>query len=82
MARRFPRLVVSTALAALLAACASDEEFRRADEAACAGYGFKQGSDAFSACLQRESLTRRSVGPGVYGWYGAGFYSGPLLGTW
>ena len=44
---------------ALVAACVSPEELRRQDEATCAGYGFHPGTDAFSACLQQESLARR-----------------------
>jgi hypothetical protein len=44
---------------ALVAACVSPEELRRQDEATCAGYGFYPGTDAFSACLQHESLARR-----------------------
>ena len=42
-----------------LAGCATAEEIRQQDARQCAGYGFKPGSDAFSACLQRENLARR-----------------------
>jgi hypothetical protein len=38
--------------------CASPEELRQQDEAACAGYGFQPGTPDFSACLQREALAR------------------------
>lgn len=81
--RGLRRTVFSAALLALLAACASEEDFRRADETACTGYGFKAGSDAFAACLQREDLARRYEFPpaGFYGWYGAGLYSS-RLGIW
>jgi hypothetical protein len=67
------RPLLSAGLLALLAACASDADFRRADEASCAGYGFTPGTDAFASCLQRENLGRRySLPPtGLYGWYGA-----------
>jgi hypothetical protein len=66
----------------LPASCVSPEEFRREDEAACAGYGFHAGTDAFASCLQKESLARRylgapprvriGVGDGVLGGAGAG----------
>ena len=78
MSRRLARLLLPAGLL-LLAGCASAEDFRRADAAACTGYGFKQGTDQFAACLQREALARR-YGPlpgGPFAWYGAGFYAGP-----
>jgi hypothetical protein len=43
----------------VLVGCVSPEEVRRADEAACAGYGFQPGTTDFASCLQRESLARR-----------------------
>jgi hypothetical protein len=54
----------SLALAASVAllgvtACASPEELRRRDEAACASYGFHPGTPDVSACLQREALARQ-----------------------
>jgi hypothetical protein len=74
-----PRLVPGrTALAAALAlllalaACQSPEELRAADEAACAGYGFRPGTSDFANCLQRESLARRYAVPPP-GWYGPGW---------
>jgi hypothetical protein len=65
-------LLLGAALA-LLAACASDEDFRRADQAACSGYGFNSGTAEFASCLQRENLARRyrQPPPGLFGWYGA-----------
>jgi len=48
---------------ALAASCASPEELRREDEAACTGYGFKVGTSEFANCLQRESLARRYAIP-------------------
>jgi hypothetical protein len=41
-----------------LCACASPEELRAQDEAACTGYGFQPGTPQFAECLQRESLAR------------------------
>jgi hypothetical protein len=46
-----------------LAACTTPEQLRQADEQRCQGYGFKGGTDAFSQCLQQESIARR------YGWW-------------
>ena len=77
MTRSTARLLCSVALLALLGACASAEDFRRADEAACASYGFRQGTNEFASCLQREALARRYDRPGFYGWYGAGVFAGP-----
>jgi hypothetical protein len=66
-----------------LTACASPEELRAADEAACASYGFQPNTPDFAACLQRESLARQyaptpaaGYGPGWYGpgWYSSGWY--------
>ncbi len=48
--------------AAALAGCASPEELRRRDEAACASYGFAPGTQDFAACLQREALARGNAG--------------------
>ena len=45
----------------MLAGCVSPAEVRRRDEAACSGYGFKPGSDAFAECLQRENLARQYI---------------------
>lgn len=59
MARR-TSLMLAAAVALLgVAGCASPEELRRQDEAACANYGFQPGTPDFSACLQRESIARR-----------------------
>ena len=47
------------------------EELRREDEAACAGFGFHPGTDAFASCLQKESLARRywaAPPPPYWGW--------------
>lgn len=41
-----------------LAGCASPEQLRAQDEAACSSYGFRPGTDDFAACLQREDLAR------------------------
>lgn len=68
--------VLWAGLLASLAACASPEEIHAQDEAACASFGFQQGTPDFAACMQRESLARR-YGP----WYGPppfppGWYDG------
>ena len=77
MTGRTARLLLTAALLGALAACASAEDFRRADEAACTSYGFTPGTSEFASCLQRESLARRYDRPGFYGWYGgAGVWAG------
>jgi hypothetical protein len=75
MARKaFLALAAATTLLGV-AACASPEELRRRDEAACASYGFQPGTPDFSACLQREALAR-SYGetPGVSLGFGFGAF--------
>jgi hypothetical protein len=67
-----------------LTACASPEEIRAGDEAACSSYGFQPNTPDFAACLQRQSLAREysappaaQYGPGGYGpagAYGPGWY--------
>ena len=42
-----------------LTGCATQEELRKRDEAACISYGFQQGTAEFSNCLQREAIARR-----------------------
>ncbi len=67
---RLLALAVMAALLPLLDGCVSPEELRRQDEATCAGYGFRPGTNEFAACLQRESLARRyAVPPLPYGPY-------------
>lgn len=53
------RLALALTAAAALAGCVSDAELRQHDEAQCASYGFKPGTDAFAQCLQQENLARR-----------------------
>lgn len=82
MPRMRLRVVCALALVASLSACVSPEELRRQDEAACVSYGFKPATDAFAACLQRESLARRyaePVWPGAppMGWCEPGWYPVP-----
>lgn len=36
------------------------EEVRAADEAQCSDYGFRRGTDAYAACLQRIDLSRQA----------------------
>jgi hypothetical protein len=70
-----PRLGFAWVLLALaLASCISPEELRREDEATCSGYGFHPDTDAFAACLQRESLARRYSGPPSGPYWGWGFW--------
>jgi hypothetical protein len=59
MARRATVTLVASVALLGVAACASPEELRAQDQAACASYGFKLGTPDFSGCLQRESLARR-----------------------
>ncbi len=53
------RLAATIAALVTLAGCVSDAELRQQDEAQCASYGFKPGTDAFATCLQQENLGRR-----------------------
>jgi hypothetical protein len=75
MRRRLSSLaLVALALAgagAALAGCATPEELRQRDEAACTSYGFVPGTTDFAACLQREDLARRNSG-----WFTFGFSGG------
>lgn len=77
MLRRTLAFVSATCVLALAVSCVSPEELRREDEATCTGYGFHPGTDAFAACLQRESLARRYATPptpppywGYWGYWG------------
>jgi hypothetical protein len=63
MRRAFVKSVALTLMLAGLTACASPEEIRAADEAACSSYGFQPSTPEFAACLQRESLARQYVPP-------------------
>ncbi|HZB90541.1 MAG TPA: hypothetical protein VE397_03805 [Stellaceae bacterium] len=75
------RAALLLALLAPLAACVTPDELRQQDQATCAGYGFKPGTNDFANCLQRESLARRygtlpwDAGP--YGWSGPGWHPFP-----
>ncbi|MCF3640118.1 hypothetical protein LXM94_09070 [Rhizobium sp. TRM95111] len=62
MTRLFSRLAPLAFLALALASCQTmtPEERRAADEAKCASYGFRRGSEAFAGCLQRIELDRRA----------------------
>jgi hypothetical protein len=85
MARRSLAFVCALCVLALaLASCVSPEELRREDEAACAGYGFHAGTDAFASCLQRESLARRALTsyppPPYWGYWG--YWGGPWGPYW
>jgi hypothetical protein len=74
--------VVAMMLAGLTA-CASSEEIRAADEAACSSYGFQPDTPDFAACLQRQNFARQYSGPPMAqygpagygpGWWGTGWY--------
>jgi hypothetical protein len=67
-----------------LSACASPEEIRAGDEAACTSSGFPPNTSEFAACMQRQNLARQysappaaQYGPAGYGpggGYGPGWY--------
>lgn len=75
MARKAILALAAGAALLGIAACASPEELRQHDEAACTSYGFQPGTPDFSACLQREALAR-SYGetPGVSLGFGFGAF--------
>jgi hypothetical protein len=55
------RIIVALSLVAgVLSACqtTTPEERRAADEARCASYGFRRGTDGFANCLQKIDLDR------------------------
>ncbi|MCO6389908.1 hypothetical protein GTW25_02550 [Aliihoeflea aestuarii] len=56
------RVLVLACLALGLSACTTltQEERRAIDEDTCRSYGFRPGTDAFAACLQRIDLDRRA----------------------
>jgi hypothetical protein len=51
--------VVLAVAAAILTACASPEEIAAADRRTCAGYGFAEGTDAFSNCMMQADMNRK-----------------------
>ena len=55
-------LVPLLLLSAVSAGCRTltPEELRAADEAQCSDYGFRRGTDAYAACLQRIDLSRQA----------------------
>jgi hypothetical protein len=79
MRRAFVKAVALTFTLAGLTACASPEEIRAGDEAACSSYGFQPNTPDFAACLQRQTLARQYAPPPP-GWYGPGY--GPGYGPW
>lgn len=84
MSRKILRIMLALATLASLASCVSPQELRAQDEAACASFGFKPGTDAYAGCLQQESLARRystpawAGAPPMYWWSGPGWYPMPL----
>jgi len=79
----FIQIVAAGTILAGLSACASAEEIRAADEAACTSSGFLPNTPDFATCLQRQSLARQYSGPPMaqygpvgygQGWWGPGWY--------
>src|SRR5215472_13008902 len=82
MRKHISRFVLPIWLLAVTASCVSPEELRREDAAACAGYGFQLGTDAFATCLQRESLARRYLAAPPTPYWGWGYWGGPWGPYW
>ena len=86
MIRVFVKPVALALMLAGLAACASPEEIRAGDDAACSSYGFQPNTPEFAACLQRQTLARQYSGPPMAGygpgWYGPGSPYGPGWYRW
>jgi hypothetical protein len=84
MGRTLIQMVAVGMILTGLSACASPEEIRAGDEAACRSDGFQPNTPDFAACLQRQSLARQysappaaQYGPAGYGpggAYGPGWY--------
>ncbi len=53
-----PILMLLPALVMAGCTTVTPETRRAADEARCADYGFRRGTDGFAACLQRIDLSR------------------------
>lgn len=70
---RAMKLVAFPIMLAGLTSCATPEEIRAADEAACASYGFQPNTPDFAGCLQCQSLARQYAPPPP-GWYAPGWY--------
>ena len=78
MSRQFVVAILTAAALLGLASCASPEQLRAEDDAACASYGFPRGTSDFANCMQRESLARRYspwLGPPPFGF---GWYDGHM----
>src|SRR5262252_6832387 len=56
-------LAIAVAVLAGLTRCASPEEIRAADEAACSSDGFQPNTPDFAGCLQRKNLARQYTPP-------------------
>src|SRR5690348_9664725 len=68
-------LAIAVAMLSVLTGCASPEEIRAADEAACISNGFQPNTPGFAGCLQRARLARQyppqpiaGYGPGIAGY--------------
>lgn len=74
MSNRVTAAALFVLAAITLCACASPEELRAHDQAACTSYGFQPNTPEFSRCLQREQLARTYGGtPGLGLGFGFGF---------
>ena len=69
-----------TIMLAGLMACASPEEIRAGDEAACRSDGFQPDTPDFAACLQRQSLARQYSAPPAAQYGPAGYGPGGAYG--
>ena len=56
------KAMMCTAALFLVGACTviTPEQIRANDEARCASYGFRRGTDAFAKCLQEIDMARRA----------------------
>ncbi|WP_182086384.1 hypothetical protein [Aureimonas sp. ME7] len=61
LVRRFCLPVLLATLALSGCTTISPQELRTRDEATCRNYGFRKGTDAFAACLQRIDLDRNET---------------------
>jgi hypothetical protein len=68
-------LLLMATIALALTACASAEELRARDDAACQSYGFHPGTNDFAACVQRETLARQYYWSAPYAYDGLPGYA-------
>jgi hypothetical protein len=70
---------VLAVILAILTGCATADELRERDEAACIGYGFQPGTAEFATCLQREGIARRRY---MSSYWMHGYYSPYWMHGW